>query len=45
MNNSIKTDLKNMFARLYDAFCFLCLYKFSSIYVIFHYPASQVITN
>ena len=31
VNNAIKADLKNMFARLYDVFCFLSLYKFNAI--------------
>ena len=41
-NNAINTDLKNMFARLYDKFGFLSLRKFNSIYVIFHYLVSQL---
>ena len=40
MNNAINTDLKNMFVRLYEVFCFLSLYKFNSIYVIVHYLVS-----
>ena len=33
-------NLKNMFAHLYDIFCFLSLHKFNSIYFIFHYLVS-----
>ena len=40
MNNSINTDLKNMFTCLYDVFCLLSLNKFNSIYIIFHYLIS-----
>ena len=42
MNNTINTDLKNMFACLYGVFYFLSLHKFNSIYVIFHYLVSQL---
>ena len=42
VNNAINSDLKNMFARLYDVFCFLSLYKFNAIYVILHYPVSRL---
>ena len=31
VNNAINTDLKNMFARLYDIFCFSSLHKYNSI--------------
>ena len=37
VNNAMNTDLKNMFARLYDIFCFLSLHKFNSIYATLHY--------
>ena len=40
VNNAINADLKNMFTRLHGVFCFLSLNKFSSIYIIFHYPVS-----
>ena len=40
MKNAIYIDLKNMFACLYEVFCFMSLHKFSSIYVIFHYVVS-----
>ena len=40
INNAINTDLKNMFAHLYEVFCFLSLHKFNSIYVIVHYLVS-----
>ena len=31
VNKAINADLKNMFARLYDVFCFLSLSKFNAI--------------
>ena len=37
VNNAMNTDLKNMFARLYDIFCFLSLHRFNSIYATLHY--------
>ena len=42
INDAIDTVLKNMFARLYEAFCFLSLHKFNSIFVIVHYLASRL---
>ena len=41
-NNAINTDLKNMFGRFYEVFCFLSLHKFISIFIIFHYLASRL---
>ena len=35
MNNSINTDLKNMFAHLHEVFCFLSLNILNSIYIVF----------
>ena len=42
INYAINTDLKNMFTRLYEVFCFLSLHKFDSIYVILHYAVSRL---
>ena len=42
VSNAINEDLKNMFARLYDIFCFQGLHKFNSVCVIFHYLVSQL---
>ena len=42
INNAINTDLRNMFAHLYEVFCFLILHKFNCIHVIFHYLVSRI---
>ena len=31
VNKAINADLKNMFARLYDVFCFLILHIFNAV--------------
>ena len=43
VNNAVNTDLKNIFARFFDVFCFLSLHKFNFIYVIFDYLMSRLL--
>ena len=43
VNNEVNTDLKNIFARFFDVFCFLSLHKFNFIYVIFDYLMSRLL--
>ena len=43
VNNAVNTDLKNIFARLFDVFCFLSLHKFNFICVIFDYLMSPLL--
>ena len=42
MNNSVNTNLKNIFACLYDMFCFSCHQTLNSIFVIFCYLPSPL---